>query len=93
TTVVVTGDARNNYRDPRTGLLAEIASTARSLYWLNPEARRYWDTGDSVMGDYRAVCDGVYEVRTIRQLEDFIEKVALRSEPMLRRHSAPEHAG
>ena len=86
TAVIVTGDARNNYRGPRRELLQSIASSARSLYWLNPEARHYWDTGDSVMTEYAALCDGVYEVRTLRQLEDFIERVALRSAPLARPH-------
>ena len=68
--------------------VSSIAASARALHWLNPEARRYWDTGDSVMSEYAAVCDGVYEVRTLRQLERFIERVALRSAPVVRRHSA-----
>ena len=85
-TVIITGDARNNYRDPRVELLAEIANRARSLFWLNPEARRYWDTGDSVMSTYESSVDGLYEVRTVRQLERFIERVALRSAPVARRH-------
>ena len=85
-TVIITGDARNNYRDPRVGLLAEIAAEARSLFWLNPEARRYWDTGDSVMSMYEPSVDGLYEVRTIRQLERFIERVAMRSAPVAKQH-------
>jgi uncharacterized protein with von Willebrand factor type A (vWA) domain len=86
TSVIVTGDARNNYRSPRRELLETVAGSARSLHWLNPEARRYWDTGDSIMAHYAPICDGLYEVRTIRQLEDFIERVALRSAPTVRRH-------
>jgi uncharacterized protein with von Willebrand factor type A (vWA) domain len=81
-TVIIAGDARNNYRDPRIELLAEIAATARSLFWLNPEARRYWDTGDSVMSMYEPSVDGLYEVRTIRQLQSFIERVAMRQGPV-----------
>jgi uncharacterized protein with von Willebrand factor type A (vWA) domain len=75
--VIVTGDARTNYHDPNPAALARIASVARSVYWLNPERRRYWDTGDSVMGAYAAVCDEVHEVRSLRQLERFVEKVAI----------------
>jgi hypothetical protein len=77
TVVIVTGDARTNYHDPNPAALARIASVARSVYWLNPERRRYWDTGDSVMATYAAVCDEVHEVRTLRQLERFVEKVAI----------------
>jgi uncharacterized protein with von Willebrand factor type A (vWA) domain len=58
-------------------LLAEVAAASRAFYWLNPEPKPYWDTGDSVMGAYTRYCDGVFEVRNLRQLEEFVEKVAL----------------
>ena len=77
TTVIITGDARNNYRPPRGQLLEEISRKARAVYWLNPEPRSYWDTGDSVMGRYEPSCDGVYEVRTLRQLEQFVEHLTV----------------
>jgi hypothetical protein len=47
------------------------------VYWLNPEPTRFWDTGDSVMREYAPSCDGVFEVRTLRQLEAFVEKLAM----------------
>jgi len=77
TTVIITGDARNNYRPPRAQLLEEISRKARAVYWLNPEPRSYWDTGDSVMGRYEPFCDGTYEVRTLRQLEQFVEHLTV----------------
>lgn len=77
TTVIVTGDARNNYRRPRAEVLAQVRERARALYWLNPEPRPYWNTGDSVMDDYARFCDGVFEVRNLRQLRDFIEMVGV----------------
>ncbi len=76
-TVIVTGDARNNYRESGIEVLRKIATEARALHWLNPEASRYWDTGDSIMATYRVVCDEVHEVRSMRQLERFVERVAL----------------
>lgn len=76
-TVVVTGDARNNYRDPGTEYLDRIAERSRALFWLNPEPHRYWDTGDSVMSRYAPMCDRVDQVRTLRQLEAFVERAAL----------------
>lgn len=76
-TVIITGDARTNYRDPNVEALEAIASRVRALYWLDPEPSRYWDTGDSVIGTYAPLCDAVYEVRTLRQLESFVEQVAL----------------
>jgi uncharacterized protein with von Willebrand factor type A (vWA) domain len=75
-TVIIAGDARNNYREPRAQHLGEIARTARGVYWLNPEPRAYWDSGDSVMSRYAVWCDDVFEVRNLRQLEHFVEQVA-----------------
>ncbi len=78
-TVIITGDARNNYRESGEWVLEQLASAARTVLWLNPEPRRYWNTGDSIMSAYRPHCDAVFEVRTLRQLERFVEAVALRA--------------
>ncbi|HET9259631.1 MAG TPA: VWA domain-containing protein [Acidimicrobiia bacterium] len=77
TTVIVTGDARNNYRPARDAVLADVAKASRALVWLNPEPRAYWDTGDSAMSHYARHCTSVHEVRTLRQLEDFVETLTL----------------
>src|SRR5690606_2045982 len=45
-TIIIAGDARNNYRPPPDELLGEIAAKARAVYWLNPEPPSYWYTGD-----------------------------------------------
>lgn len=75
-TVIITGDARSNYRDPQAEILGDIRDASRAVYWLNPEPRAYWDTGDSVMGRYARHCDATFEVRNLRQLEAFVEAVA-----------------
>lgn len=75
-TVIITGDARNNYRNPRDEILSRIADEVRGVYWLNPEPKGYWDTGDSVMRSYSPHCAQVTEVRNLRQLEAFIESLA-----------------
>jgi hypothetical protein len=77
TTVIITGDARNNYRPPRDGVLADVARASRALVWLNPEPIAYWDTGDSAMSHYAKHCTSVHEVRTLRQLEEFVETLTL----------------
>ncbi len=77
TTVIVTGDARNNYRPPRDQVLADIARSARAVVWLNPEPNTYWDTGDSMMSHYARHCSSVHEVRTLRQLEQFVEELTV----------------
>lgn len=77
TTVIITGDARNNYRPPRDAVLADVAKASRAVIWLNPEPHAYWDTGDSTMSSYARHCTSVHEVRTLRQLEKFVEEMAL----------------
>lgn len=77
TTVIITGDARNNYRPPRDAILADVARAARAVIWLNPEPHLYWDTGDSAMSSYARHCTSVHEVRTLRQLEEFVETLTL----------------
>ena len=79
TTVIITGDARNNYRPARDGVLSEVARSSRALVWLNPEPAAYWDTGDSAMSHYARHCTSVHEVRTLRQLEEFVETLTLPS--------------
>lgn len=76
TTVIVLGDARNNYHASQSWVLGEMAHRARHLYWLNPEPAPYWDTGDSIIGEYGAHCDGVFECRNLRQLERFVDHLA-----------------
>jgi uncharacterized protein with von Willebrand factor type A (vWA) domain len=75
TTVMILGDARNNYHASQAWIAKEIQHRARKLFWLNPEPRAYWDTGDSIVGDYGAHCDGVFEVRNLRQLEKFVDNL------------------
>jgi len=67
--LVITGDARSNYRAANPAGLEAIARTVREVHWLNPERRQDWDTGDSVMSLYARTCNSVHEVRTLRQLE------------------------
>lgn len=76
-TLIVAGDARTNFREAGDEVFSEVADRARATFWLNPEARRFWDTGDSEMSRYRPACDVVYEVRTLRQLELFVADVAI----------------
>ena len=76
TTVLLLGDARNNYHATQAWVVKNIRQKARHVYWLNPEPRSYWNTGDSIVGDYATHTDGVYECRNLRQLEAFVEKLA-----------------
>ena len=74
TTLLVLGDARNNYRGRKTWALNALSQKARHTYWLNPESITDWDTGDSAASEYAAHVDKMVEVRNLRQLEDFIAR-------------------
>jgi hypothetical protein len=74
--VMVLGDARNNYHASQAWVLKELEKRARHVYWLNPEPKSYWDTGDSIIGEYAVHVDGLFECRNLRQLERFVEQLA-----------------
>jgi uncharacterized protein with von Willebrand factor type A (vWA) domain len=76
TTILLLGDARNNYHASSAWVIKEMQKRGRHVYWLNPEPRSYWNTGDSIVGEYGNFTDGVYECRNLRQLEAFVEKLA-----------------
>ncbi len=71
--IIVLGDARNNHTDPAVKTFQRCADKAGRSYWLNPEGRYAWNSGDSVMAQYQPHCDAVYEVGTLAQLEHFCE--------------------
>ncbi len=76
TTIIVLGDARNNYHSTEAWVIDQLVRRARAVHWLNPEPRAYWNTGDSVMQAYAERCTGVYECRNLRQLQRFVARVA-----------------
>jgi hypothetical protein len=77
TTVLVLGDARNNYNDPRAWCLREVKNKAKNLVWLNPESPGAWGFGDSVMDKYLPSCDVAEECRNLRQLSKVVDRLVL----------------
>ncbi len=73
--IIILGDARNNYHASQAWTLGEMRKRARRVYWLDPEPRGYWDTGDSIVSEYGRYTDGVYECRNLRQLQRFVTSV------------------
>lgn len=73
-TVFVLGDARTNMSDPNVPALRTIASRARQVYWLNPERRAQWQTGDSAAGTYAELVE-MYECHNARQLSALIGRL------------------
>lgn len=77
TTVIVLGDARNNYNAPNDWVLRDVQERARQVIWLNPENRSTWGFGDSEMQRYGRFCDMVEECRNLRQLYTVVDAMAL----------------
>jgi hypothetical protein len=75
TTVIILGDARNNYHSSRSWVLKSIRQRARHLYWLNPEPAYSWDAGDSIISEYAKYCDKAVECRNLRQLRAFVTEL------------------
>ena len=75
-TVLILGDARNNYHEAHAEVLADLHYRAKAVYWLNPEPTSYWNSGDSIVSQYAPYCDRVIECRTLRQLEAFVGELA-----------------
>ncbi|MFC9958840.1 VWA domain-containing protein [Streptomyces nigra] len=74
TTVFVLGDARTNMSDPNLPALRGIARRARRVYWLNPEQRSRWGTGDSAAPAYAELVE-MHECRTARQLSALVGRL------------------
>ncbi len=75
TTVIVLGDGRNNYNDPRLDLAYDLRRRSRRVIWFNPESPSQWGTGDSDMHNYAPIASGVYQVRNLAQLVDAIDRI------------------
>jgi uncharacterized protein with von Willebrand factor type A (vWA) domain len=75
TTVIILGDARTNYVDPRLDLMRAINERSRAVIWLNPEPESFWSRGDSEMERYLRFCHVAKTCNTLAGLERIIEDV------------------
>jgi len=75
TTVLVLGDARSNYGNPRLDLVREIADRSKRIVWLNPEIPSLWGFGDSVINQYRPFCTTLTHCATVADIERAIDDI------------------
>jgi uncharacterized protein with von Willebrand factor type A (vWA) domain len=75
TTILILGDARNNYNDPQNWAIKLMRERVKGIIWLNPEGQWGWGIGDSVMPLYSPSCDVVKECRTISQLVQVVDQL------------------
>ncbi len=77
-TVIILGDARNNYNPSRADIIWEVRHRSKKTLWLNPESKGSWGFGDSVMWDYVPNVDQAFEVSNIKQLNDFVNQLVFK---------------
>ena len=70
--LLVLGDARNNYRNPEVDVLHRMVTESRHAHWLNPEPRHLWGSGDSAVPRYQDVIT-MHECRSAKQLTEVID--------------------
>lgn len=71
-TVIIFGDARNNWFDSNADILEKISKRVKKVYWFNPESKDEWQTGDSDMIVYKKYCTRVFVCSNLNQLADAI---------------------
>jgi len=75
TTVVVLGDGRTNYHNPRVDVMKRIYERARRVVWLNPEHRVAWGMDDSEMLRYLPYTHVARVCNRLRHLEDVVTEL------------------
>ncbi|ATW26301.1 vWA domain-containing protein [Candidatus Formimonas warabiya] len=75
TTLVILGDAKNNWYPPRKEELRTISEQVHRIIWLNPEPKAKWNQDDSIIGLYGQSCSDVIECRNLDQLEQAVRKI------------------
>ena len=74
-TLLVIGDARNNYRPINKETIEKLSKKFQNIYWMNPERKQYWNTGDSQFHYYQNISKKYSEVRNFEQLRNFINSI------------------
>ncbi len=75
TTIIILGDARNNYGDPKADILREIYDRAKRVIWLNPESRSNWTVGDAEMAKYAPCCHQTDVCNSLAHLERVVSNL------------------
>jgi uncharacterized protein with von Willebrand factor type A (vWA) domain len=74
TTLIVVGDGRNNFNDPRLDLFTHLSRRAARTIWLNPEPPTLWH-GDSDMPSYAPLCSEVLKVSNLKELAEAVDRL------------------
>ena len=74
TTLLIVGDGRNNYNDPRLDIFSTMSRRASRTIWLNPEPPYLWH-GDSDMPKYAPLCNNVLKVSNLKELAEAVDSL------------------
>jgi len=77
TTLIIIGDGRSNYMNPRTEVLDEMREKCKRMIWLNPESMNSWNSGDSEMRQYRRYCHEIRPCQNLNQLTAFVTDLVI----------------
>ena len=75
TTIIILGDARNNYGDPKSEIVREMYDKAKRVIWLNPEPRSNWQVGDAEMKKYAPNCHQTEVCNSLTHLERVVSNL------------------
>ena len=70
--LIIVGDGRNNYNDPRLDIFSQMVHRSVRTIWLNPEPPHLW-RGDSDMPRYAPYCHDVLKVGNLNELANAID--------------------
>lgn len=73
TTLIVVGDGRNNYNNPRIDIFSDMVRRSRRTIWINPEPPMLWTSGDSDMLQYAPICNNVVMAATLAELTEAVD--------------------
>jgi len=75
TTIIILGDGRNNYGEPRAEILREMYDKCQRLIWLDPEPKMSWTVGDAEMKKYAPCCHQVNVCNSLLHLERVVSNL------------------
>ena len=73
TTLIILGDARSNFGDPRTDILKSLQEKSKRVIFLNPEPKGLWGTGDSEMKRFLPYCGKARYCSSLKDLERLVD--------------------
>jgi len=75
TTVILMGDGRSNFTNPRADIMKLIYQRARRVIILNPEPVGIWGTGDSEMLKLKPFCHTAQTCGSLKDLERVVDDI------------------